>query len=171
MITRFQFSVFSQPAAALFMALAAPFGGMLVMQTDENVAAAELAMGRWQAETTAALNRALADASAARLMTPNSAIVQVVFSVGADGKADKIKLIEGDGNWPARRAALYAIEQLDTLDRVPVANPLTVRFIANLVFYRSLDAKERLLARLREWERVRAASESADRFYLAIGNH
>ena len=104
-----------------------------------------LSMAEWQAETTIALNRLLGEAPAPRLTPPNSALVEVAFSIGGDGMAKDIELLEGDGNWSAKRAALFAVRRLDTLARIPVAQPMTTRLIAYLVFYRTLRTRQRLL--------------------------
>lgn len=148
--------------------IAAPIGA--VQLADAPSAVSAKAMERWQAETTAALGRALALSSAARLMAPNAAIVQVLFSIGSDGMAKDIEVLEGDGNWAARRAALYAVRTLDTLARVPVADPQGTRFIANIIFYRTLDARAQLLDKLQAMERFRLSGSSTARRYVAVGN-
>lgn len=160
----------AQTAIAAVTILATPLPASLLWQPVENASRAAEALEAWQADISLALSQALSNASVARLMTPNSAIVRVLFSIGADGRAADIRLLEGNANWSARRAALFAIGKLEALDRVPVADPANTRFLAYLVFYRSEIVRVRLMNELRLREQERLAASGPEREYLAIGN-
>lgn len=127
------------------------------------------AIEAWQAETTEALNAALLKSSAAHLMRPNSAIVQVTFMIGEDGKARDIEIVDGEGNWGAQRASIFAVKNLDTLSRFPGAQPGKRKFLANFIFYRSIESRQRFRRQLARSETLRLASKLPARNYLAIG--
>lgn len=122
----------------------------------------------WQHKTTEALERGLARAASQYGSDLNESVVQVAFQIGADGKAKSAKVLPGDGNNAARRTALNAIKRLDTLDEIPVAAPVGRNVLANIIFYRSAAARDRLEDELAASEQQRLSSADGIRF-IAIG--
>lgn len=155
---------------AVAILLAAPLTYAAPERVENAAQELQSALALWQAETTEALNRALADSSAARLMRPNNTIVQVTFTLGEDGRAKNIKVLPGDANWPARRAAIFAVRQLANLDEAPVPHLQKTRFLANIVFFDREDVRSRLLERLHLSEAQRHSSADELSAYLVIGN-
>lgn len=118
-------------AAALTMTFVAPaFAG----EPSDIVVRSDAAMIEWQEDTTASLNRALARDPTARRARPSQSHVEVAFTLGADGRADNVRVTGGNGNWAAKRSAKYAVRTLDKLDQVPVTNRQSARFLASIVF-------------------------------------
>lgn len=156
-------------AAALTLAFSAVTPAMAGETSDDIVVKSKAAMKQWQAETTKDLNRALARAPAARKVRPNEAIVQVTFTLGADGKAHDVTLLDGNGNWAARKAALYAVRRLDGLDAVPVKNPEGAQFLASIVFANSYEMHDELTAKLWKSERARIAAAGGTDTTILLG--
>lgn len=129
-------------AAALALPLAAPASagdkGAPIVVTQQQK------MQQWQDDTTADLNRSLAREPISRKVRPNNAVVEVAFTLGADGKAENIRVLDGKGNWAARRVAKYAVRSLSTLGDVPVANPEGTRFLASIIFADNIETHDRL---------------------------
>ncbi|MGB3469198.1 MAG: hypothetical protein WBA51_00065 [Erythrobacter sp.] len=126
-------------------------------------------MKDWQAETTKDLNRALARAPLPRKIVPNNAIVQVAFTLGADGKADNIEVVNGNGNWAARKTAVHAVRRLDNLASVPVANPKSTKFLANVIFASTPRIHDELAAKLWKSEARRIAASTEDDNTIVLG--
>lgn len=153
-------------AAAFTLPLAAPaYAGE---DSDDIVVRSNAAMQQWQAETTADINRALARDPMSRKVRPNNAIVEVAFTLGANGEAENIRVLDGTGNWSARRAAKIAVRSLDTLDEVPVSNPAEQKFLAQIVFADDKQTHTKLMAKLNQSRSERLAS--ADNDYILLGS-
>lgn len=126
---------------------------------------------QWQADTSQDLTRALERGGRQyTVQRANNSIVQIAFSVGEDGRPDDVEVLEGDGNWAARRVAKRAVNRLDNLDRVPVANPGNVQFLANIIFADNGRIHKRLEERLEQMEAARMASTGPERTYIALNN-
>ncbi|QFT76634.1 hypothetical protein [Erythrobacter sp. THAF29] len=145
-------------AAALALPLTAPAlaGEKEIAEAEPIVVISQPAMQAWQEATTADLNRALVRDPIARKVQPNNAVVEVAFTLGYDGRAENIRVLPGQGNWSARRAAKYAVRTLDTLGDVPVANPEGTRFLASIIFADTIETHDKLAAK--------AAKARAQRF-------
>ena len=150
--------------------LAVPIGALASDEGSDIIVQPTFAMDQWQEETTHDLNRALSKGGVRFRGEPNSAIVQITFSLGEDGKADDVRLYNDDGNWFAKRIALRAVKRLDNLDEVPVDNPQDVQFLANIIFANDERTQERLSRRLAESEAERMATAGKARTYLALSN-
>ncbi len=161
-------------AAALSLALlvAVPASANPVTaagSSQEILVNSRAAMEEWQAETTKDLNRALGRVPLARKVVPNNAVVQVAFTLGADGMADNIEVLDGRGNWAARRTAAQAVRQLDDLASVPVANPQKAKFIANVIFASTPRKRDELAAKLWKSEASRIAASKDVETTIMLG--
>ncbi len=154
-------------AAALVLPLAAPVAAG--EKSDDLVVRPVDAMDEWQKETTRDLNRALAFAPGATKVRPDNGIVQMTFTLGANGKAENIKLYNSSANLMAERIARRAVRKLDNLDQVPVRDKSEVKFLANMIFADNEDIKERLMAKLEKSENARLARANADGDYVSFG--
>ena len=154
-------------AAALSLPLAAP--AWAGEQNDDIVVTSPAAMEQWQAETTKDLNRALAREPLSRKVRPNNSIVEVAFTMGADGRAENVEVIYGNGNWAARRAAKYAVNSLDTLDSVPVTNREDARFLASIIFANDKETHDEIAAKRDRKHAERFAAAGGRNEYILLG--
>ena len=164
MTERFKFAPAAMIAAALCaLPLASPAAAG---EGDDIVVSSRAAMEQWQAETTASINRALLRDPASRRVPTNNAIVEVAFTLGADGQADNIRIVGGEGNWAARHAAKYAVRSLDRLGEVPVRNARGQKFVANIIFADNKETHKKLSARLENTREQRLAEAGEDTIVL-----
>jgi hypothetical protein len=131
-------------AAAMSLPLAAPAAAGDA--DDPIVVSSVKQMQEWQKDTTRELDHALARAPLGRTFLPNNAVVEVAFTLGADGRAANIEVLDGKGNQAARWAAKYAVRSLDGLDEVPVTNRKNARFLASIIFADDKADHRRLVA-------------------------
>ncbi|MBD2842947.1 hypothetical protein [Erythrobacter rubeus] len=156
-------------AAALALPLSAPASASEKAEgaSDDIVVLSASAMEQWQEDTTKDLNRALAREPITRKVQPNNAIVEVAFTMGADGTAENIEVLRGRGNWAARRVARHAVAKLDTLAEVPVANAENIKFLARIVFADNIEIKEQLYAEMKRSRPERFAA--GENKYILLG--
>ena len=153
--------------AAVLVAI--PTNAIASDEATDIVVQSNAAMKEWKEDVTHDLNRALARSSVARKMTPNASIVQVTFEIGEDGKPTNIELYNDEGNYSARKTAVYAVSRLRDLDTVPVSGDRSeLQFLANIIFADSRADEERLAARLEASEQERIASTGVERTYIAL---
>ena len=157
------------PAAALAFTL--PFAAPAIAgeKSDGIVVRSQAALEDWQAETTKDINRALQHARIPNNAHPNNSVVQITFTLGADGKAENIEMLNGNGNWAARKSAMYAVRRLNNLDEIPVNNPQNAQFLANIFFASSKDMHKQLAAQLEKSERARVAAAGGTDKYILLG--
>ncbi len=157
------------PAAAF--AIAVPFSAPAVAgeKSDAIVVTSMAKMKEWQAETTKDINRSLRAAPMPSSSRPNNAVVQIAFTLGADGKPDNLEVLDGNGNWAARRAASYAVRRLNDLDQVPVSNPQNAQFLANIFFASTAQDHRELKAQLKKSEAKRLAAAQGEEEYILLG--
>lgn len=126
------------------------------------------ALADWQKDTSDALDAALSRAPSLKGGTANEAIVQIAFDVGPRGKAQNIRVLEGEANAASQRAALYAVRSLDNLDDMPtMANGRSV--LANIILADNPTSQKKLAYKLAKSERKRIASGSGMSDYVTIG--
>lgn len=154
-------------AAAASLSFAAP--ALAAENSEDIIVTSAAAMEQWQAATTKDLNRSLAREPITRKVSPNNSVVEVAFTLGADGRAQNIKVIDGDGNWSARRAAIRAVRTLDTLDEVPVRNPVGTRFLASIIFADSAETKKTLAKKAKKARAARFAAADQEQYILLGG--
>ena len=155
---------------ALALAAALPFASASAGESGEDIVVTSPGeMEAWQASATRSLNRALEHNPMERTATPGSGIVQVTFSLGADGRPDDIELYSSSANWVSERSAMRAVRRLGDLSDVPVRNAEGAQFLANIIFADDVVEHQELAATLRKKERARLASESSERSLIALG--
>ena len=157
------------PASAI--ALALPFAAPAVAgeKSDGIVVTSMAKMEQWQADTTKDINRSLKNAPIPIHARPNSSVVQITFTLGEDGKADNIEVIDGNGNWAARKAATYAVRRLNDLESVPVTNKQNAQFLANIFFASDAEDHKRLKLALKKSEAQRLAAAGGEEEYILLG--
>ena len=157
------------PAAAF--ALALPFSAPAIAGEKSNdiVVTSMAKMKEWQAETTRDINRSLRQVPLPNRARPNNSVVQITFTLGADGKAENIEMLRGNGNRAARKAASYAIRRLNDLAQVPVTNAQNAQFLANIIFASTPEAHRKLKAALKKSEAKRLAASDGDEQYVLLG--
>ncbi len=157
------------PAAALAFTL--PFAAPAVAgeKSDGIVVRSQAALEEWQAETTKDINRSLRNAPIPNNARPNDSVVQITFTMGANGKPANIETLKGNGNWAARKSAMYAVRRLNDLDAVPVTNPQNAQFLANIFFASSVDVHKQLAVQLKKSERSRLANAEGETEYILLG--
>ena len=141
---------------ALALGMAAPFAAPAMAGKSEGpiVVRSQEALADWQADTTAEINRNLEHSPFIRTVQPNTSVVEASFTLGADGRATDIEITTDRGNQAARKAAHFAIRNLDNLSEIPVSNPESVRFVAQIVFAETEADKEAMLKELKSGSRV-----------------
>lgn len=161
---------------ALVLAAAMPLASVQAGTTSATAAAAEnivvtsrVEMKAWQNEATRQLDRALRSSPIERTASPSEGIVQVAFTLGADGRADNIEVVSNSANWVARKSAVHAVRRLSNLDSVPVTNRRGAQFLANLIFADDEIAHRDLAARLAEAENARLALGEEEEMTIVLG--
>ncbi|WP_298471234.1 hypothetical protein [uncultured Erythrobacter sp.] len=157
------------PAAALAFAIPFAAPALAGEKSDGIVVTSQAAMEEWQAATTARINRSLKNAPIPNNSRPNDAVVQVTFTLGADGKAEDIEVLRGNGNWAARKSATYAVRRLNDLDTVPVNNADGAQFLANIFFASSMEVHKQLKADLNKTLGAQLAAADGDSEYILLG--
>ncbi|MEL7445008.1 MAG: hypothetical protein AAGK02_04260 [Pseudomonadota bacterium] len=133
------------------------------------VVRSQLTMEEWQEQMSRDLDRKLAHAPATRTLSMGSGIVQVSFTMGADGKADNLELYSNSANWLSKRTAMRAVRRLDNLSAVPVDDPQNARFLANIIIASDQETHDKLAAKLAKSERKRLAAADDESEYIALG--
>ena len=152
-------------AAAVSLTAPAHAGGAF----DDIVVTSPEKLKAWQDDTNRVLNRALEREPRRRNLHPSSGIVQMTFELGDDGKPDNIELQSNTANRAAARTARHALRWLGDISDVPVTNAENARFIANIIFARSVEQHQELQAELEKSERARLASGDETSEYIALG--
>ncbi len=162
-------------AAALAAAIALPAsapaaaGEKSAAMSEDIVVRSQSAMNEWQKDSTKELNRALLRDPMTRKLRPNNAVVEVAFTLGADGKADNIAVLDGNGNRAARRSAENAVRRLGTLADVPVARPAGTRFLAAIIFADNREIHSELAAKIKKSRAGRFASKDPEGAIILLG--
>ncbi len=138
-------------------------------KADDIVVLSKAKMKAWQARTTRALDRALERSPIERTAVPGSGIVQVGFTLGADGRAEDVEIYGSSADRIAEKSAMHAVRRLRTLQDVPVSNKMNARFLANIIFADDHTQYRKLAKTLEVSERARLASGAAESGYIAVG--
>lgn len=156
--------------AALALAALTPFAAAHAGESGDDIVVTSTGeMQAWQADTTRSLDRALQNSPFERTATPGSGIVQVSFTIGADGRPDNVELYNSTANWSADRSAMYAVRRLGDISDVPVSNPQGAQFLANIIFAQNEAEHDKLAAKLERSEATRLASGTPASTYIALG--
>lgn len=158
-------------APALAFAVLTPFAAANAGEkSDDIVVTSSAEMQAWQADATQSLNRALQRSPVERTATPGPGIVQVTFSLGADGRPENVELYNSTADWSAERSAMFAVRRLGDISDVPVSDPAGARFIANIIFADSVAEHDDLARELTASEAARLASGSPASDFIALGS-
>lgn len=157
------------PVAAFALALPFAAPALAGEKSDGIVVTSQAKMDEWKAETTKDINRSLVNAPIPNNSRPNTAVVQIAFTLGDDGKPNNIEVLDGRGNWAARKAATYAVRRLDDLDQVPVTNAQNARFLANIFFAGTPEDYKALKTQLKKSEAQRLAAADGEDEYILLG--
>ncbi|BDI60042.1 TonB family protein [Qipengyuania nanhaisediminis] len=157
------------PALALAAMVPLASAAQAGENSDDIVVTVKSELAQWQADTGRALDRALARNPFERTSKPGSGVVQVTFTLGADGKPTDIALYDSSADFTAERSAMRAVRRLGDLSDVPVRNAQGAQFLANIVFADSVAEHDALIASLEQSERARLASGTVESTYIALG--
>ncbi len=155
---------FSSAAALGLLALAPA-------QAESNpiVVESQEAMAEWQADVNRSLNNRLYAATSSYRSQPESGIVQVRFTVDAEGNAQNIELIKGTGDRSTDRVAERAVSRVSYLDEAPVRDIQSRTFQANIIFARNHEEHDELKAKLAKLETARLALADEEEDVILLG--
>lgn len=140
-------------AAALSFAAIAP-----ALADDEQITVqSQAAFAQWQADVTQSLDRRLVSTERASRTTSRSGIVQLRFTLDANGQPQGIRTMTSSGDRSTDRVAIGAVRGLTQLDDAPVANLEGQTFQANIIFAKSPAEHNRLASKLEKMETARLA--------------
>ncbi len=136
---------------------------------DGIVVQSQAAMEEWSQDVTRSLNRGLIQSERFSNTRPKSGIVQVRFTVGADGKAENVSLYRSSGHAPTDRVATRAVRWIARLGDAPVQNLRDQTFQANIIFAPDAPEHEALARKLEQMESARIASSGAEESVVTLG--
>ncbi len=157
------------PASAFALALPFSVPASAGDKSEDIVVTSPAKMAEWQSATTKDINRSLKNAPIPTHARPNSSVVQITFTLGENGKPDNIEVLNGNGNWAARKTAAYAVRRLDGLDQVPVTNAQNAQFLANIFFASTPEDYKALKMALKKSEAKRLAAADGEDEYILLG--
>ena len=126
-------------------------------------------MTAWKADMKQQLDRQLIRSDGFRDRAPMTAVVQIRFTLDADGKPTNLKTIHHTGARRADNASRYAVRNLRGFDKAPLADPRGVTYQANLIFARNDAEGDKLRAQLAEVERQRLAANDDETIVMLGG--
>lgn len=136
---------------------------------DGIVVQSQAAMEEWSQDVTRSLNRGLIQSERFSNTRPQSGIVQVRFTVDADGKAENVSLYRSSGHSPTDRVATRAVRWIARLDDAPVQNLTDQTFQANIIFAPDAQEHEVLARKLEQMESARIASSGTEASVVTLG--
>lgn len=164
---------FAKTARILSFSGAAALGLMAIApaQADDQTILVESqeAMAEWQSDVTRSLNNHLFAATSSQRRQPQSGIVQLRFTVDANGDAENVEMISGTGDRSTDRVAKRAVSKVAYLDEAPISDVQSRTFQANIIFAKDLDEHEALKEKLAERERVRLARAKEEHEVILFG--
>ena len=163
-------NAFTKTALATSMALGLALPGIATAgdQDAPIVVQSQAAMAEWQAEVNADLSRNMMRVGRTPNHTPRG-VVQVAFTLDADGSPTDFVTYSSSGDRRTDRAARLALSRLDNLDAAPVSNVGNARFIANMIFANSPADHKTLTAQLDKREKARLARGDAMSEAITLG--
>ncbi len=154
--------------AALALAAMSGFASPALAKQEPIVVLSEAAMESWSSEITKDLERQLYFAQHRPGYQPKNGVVQLRFTLNAEGKAHGFEYMQKTGNKMTDRLAKEAVRRLRDLDEAPVENVLEQTFVANIIFAKSIEQRDAFAAELAASERERLAQNGGVRTYIAI---
>ncbi|MEL7198107.1 MAG: energy transducer TonB [Pseudomonadota bacterium] len=162
---------FAKIAAVPVLAFAAslPLAAPAAADTnDDRILVTE--MDSWKANATRRLNRALQRNPINQTGAPAPGIVQLSFTLNANGSPTNVEVLSNSANRPAAQSAKYAVRRMGDLSDVPVANAGDTQFIANVIFANDHREKRELIAELKSKPYASFASKSGKPTYVVLSN-
>lgn len=160
------------PAAtpvALALGMAAVSPALAKSAQDEIVVSPSTAMESWRADVSRDLGRKLELAERWANYNPDTGIVQVRFTLDANGRPTDMVTHLSSGSVQTDRAAMWAVRRLGTLADAPARVSSGSTFQANIIFAETSVQKERLAEKLAWIERKRLASAPDEANVVALG--
>lgn len=140
-------------------ALALTFSTPVAAGTSQDILVTSPAeMKSWQQTATRDLNRKLALGDKYGKGRSAEGIVQVRFTLDANGAPTNLQTYANTAGPVGERAAKWAVRRMRSLDNAPIANVEGRMFQANVIFAKGMLQKEELIAQLAKSERMRLAA-------------
>lgn len=153
-------------AAALSIAAISP----ALADEQQIVVHSQSAMEEWQESVTHSLDRRLLTAKRQTRFTPTSGIVQLRFTLDADGAPQEFDFVSSTGDKRTDRIAKRAVSRLTQLDEAPVNNASAQTYQANIIFADSVEEHAKLAKKLAKKERAaRLALGDSDTNVISFG--
>ena len=152
-------------AAALSLMAVAPVNAddqTIIVESKE-------AMAAWQSDVTRSLNNQLLSERSTPRRAIESGIVQLRFTIDENGDAQNFELLSGTGDRATDRAAQRAVSRVSHLEDAPVRDIQSRTFQANIIFAKSPEEQDELMAKLAKSERVRLARAAEEREVIMFG--
>lgn len=153
-------------AAALGMAAVSP----ALAGEQAIVVHSPAAMQAWSESVNGSLDRRLRQASRIHKVNPASGVVQLRFTIDADGKPQEMTVQTSTGDSRTDKLAMRAVRALPQLGDAPVRDLDQQTFQANIIFAQNRDEYARLAEKLAKSERARLARGGAEAQVLAFGS-
>lgn len=151
-------------AAALSLAAISP-----ALADEQIVVQSQAEMDQWQADVTRNLDRRLEVVQEQANVTPKSGIVQLRFTLDANGRAENIQTLTSSGDRSTDMVAKRAVRWLGNLDDAPIANAEGQTFQANIIFAQDFREYGSLEAKLAKMENARLARNDGDSKVVSFG--
>ncbi|WP_196793197.1 energy transducer TonB family protein [Erythrobacter litoralis] len=127
------------------------------------------AMQEWRADVGRDLGRNLVLAERWAKHNPDSGIVQVRFTLDADGRPSDMTTYRSSGSVATDRAARWAVRRLSQFDEAPTQFAAGQVFQANIIFAENTAQHDKLEQKLAYLERTRLARGGGERGVIALG--
>ncbi len=158
---------FLAPAALAVAGIAVPVTPALAGD-EPIVVLSEAAMKEWSKDVSSDLGRQLYFAQHRPGFQPVEGIVQMRFTLDAQGNAQDFKVVRSTGHKMTDRVAKLALKRVDGFKEAPVKDVLNQTFLANVIFAKSEESHAELAAQLAASERERLAANGGNQIYVAI---
>ena len=159
----------------IFAPIALALTATAVAPASANTAQADIivspsgAMQQWRADIGRDLGRNLMLAERWAKYNPDSGIVQVRFTLDADGRPSGMTTYRSSSSVATDRAARWAVRRLSSFDDAPVGFARGQVFQANIIFAESPGEFDRFEQKLAYLERARLAGGAGERGVIALG--
>lgn len=129
----------------------------------------QAAMEEWSQDATRSLNRGLIQSERFSSTRPQSGIVQVRFTVDADGKAENLSLYRSSGHSGTDKVATRAVRRIGNLADAPVRDASRQTYQANIIFASDVDEHAKLAKKLDKMEQARLARGNSEEEVVSFG--
>ena len=156
-------------AAAVALAATALTPAIAEDAQDEIIVSPSKALENWRSDVSRDLSRHLDLADRWGKFNPDAGIVQVRFTLDANGRPTNMETYHSSGSVSTDRAAMWAVRRLSNLDEAPVRVTGGTTFQANIIFAETPAQKAEFSEKLAWIEKKRLASASAENNVIALG--